>query len=164
MYYFFSVKCGSNINEKIAKQVEKVDYGDQLSNAFMEIDISKYKAVLSENNALKEIISNHVIEKINLPSNGISYNEKSSIDLSFYVKIILAITVIMLSLAFHIIYLSVASCLYYTEGSSDCWFKSWLGMPVYVSFFIDLTLYLLIGFQLVLIILILRSKIFELKR
>ena len=134
----------------------------------MEIDISEYKAVLSENKALKEIISSRVIEKIKSPlngnSNGISYNEKSSIDLGFYVKIILAITVIMLSLAFHIVYLSVASCLFYTNGSSNCWFKSWLGMPVNVSFFIDLTLYLLIGFQLVLVILILRSKIIELKK
>ena len=134
----------------------------------MEIDISEYEAVLSENKALKEIISSRVIEKINSPlngnSNGISYTEKSSIDLGFYVKIILAITVIMLSLAFHIVYLSVASCLFYTNGSSNCWFKSWLGMPVNVSFFIDLTLYLLIGFQLVLVILILRSKIIELKK
>ena len=159
---------GSNIKEKITKQVEKVGHGDKLSNGITEIDISEYEAVLSENKALKEIISNRVIERINSPSNGnsngISYNEKTSIDLSFYVKIILAITVIMLSLAFHIVYLSVASCLFYTNGSSNCWFKSWLGMPVNVSFFIDLTLYLLIGFQLVLVILILRSKIIELKK
>ncbi len=94
--------------------------------------------------------------------NEINYTKNSRIDLSFYVKIILAITVIMLSLAFHIVYLSVASCLFYTNGSSKCWIKSWLGMPVYASFFIDLTLYLLICFQLVLIILILRSKIIEL--
>ena len=65
----------------------------------------------------------------------------------------------MLSLAFHIISLSVASCLFYTNGSSQCWIKSWLGIPVYASFFIDLTLYLLIGCQLVLIILILKTKI-----
>jgi len=159
---------GSNLNEKVSKQAERVEYGDHLSNNLIEIDFSEYETLLSENKALKEIISNRVIERINLPSdrelNETSVNEKSTIELSFYMKIILAITVIMLSLAFHIIYLSVASCLFYTNGSSKCWVKSWLGMPVYASFFIDLTLYLLIGFQLVLIILILRSKIIELKR
>ncbi len=123
---------------------------------------------MSENKTLKEIISNQGIERIDssshIHSNEVRTNEKSKTDISFYVKIILAITVIMLSLAFHIVYLSVASCLFYTNGDSKCWIKSWLGMPVYASFFIDLTLYLLIGFQLVLIILILRSKIIELKK
>ena len=163
--FFFSVMSGSKINEKTSIQEEKVDYGDHLSNNLIEIDLSKYETLLSENKALKDIISNRIIERINPSSDGksneISFNEKSTIDLSFYVKIIIAITVIMLSLAFHLIYLSVASCLFYTNGSSKCWIKSWLGMPVYASFFIDLTLYLLIGFQLVLIVLILRSKLSE---
>jgi len=159
---------GSNLNEEVSKQEENVEYGDHLSNNLIEIDISEYETLISENKALKDMISSRVIERMNPPtdviSNEISFNEKSTIELGFYMKIILAITVIMLSLAFHIIYLSVASCLFYTNGSSKCWVKSWLGMPVYASFFIDLTLYLLIGFQLVLIILILRSKIIELKR
>ena len=159
---------GSNLKEKVSKREEKIDYRDHLSKNLIEIQISEYETLISENKVLKEIISNRVIERMNpssdIKSNEISVNEKSTIEISFYVKIILAITVIMLSLAFHIIYLSVASCLFYTNGSSKCWVKSWLGMPVYASFFIDLTLYLLIGFQLVLIILILRSKIFELKK
>ena len=159
---------GSNIKEKILKQDKELDNRDQLSTNFIEIDFSEYEALLTENRALKDIISNRILEKINSSSdeelNEIRFNERNSIDLSFYVKIFLAITVIMLSLAFHIVYLSVASCLFYTNGDSKCWIKSWLGMPVYASFFIDFTLYLLIGFQLVLIILILRSKISELKK
>ena len=155
---------GSNIKEKISKQEEKGIYGDHSNKKLFEIDIGEYEALLSENKALKEIISDRVIERMSQSTepNEINYTKNSRIDLSFYVKIILAITVIMLSLAFHIVYLSVASCLFYTNGSSKCWIKSWLGMPVYASFFIDLTLYLLIYFQLVLIILILRSKIIEL--
>ena len=168
MNFFFSAMSGSNLNEEVSKQEENVEYGDHLSNNLIEIDISEYETLISENKALKDMISSRVIERMNPPtdviSNEISFNEKSTIELSFYMKIILAITVIMLSLAFHIIYLSVASCLFYTNGSSKCWVKSWLGMPVYASFFIDLILYLLIDFQLVLIILILRSKIIELKR
>lgn len=159
---------GSNIKEKISKQDKESDNRDQLSTNLIEIDFSEYETLLSENKALKDIISNRVIERINPSSdeksNEVSGNDKSEIDIGFYVKIILAITVIMLSLAFHIIYLSVASCLFYTNGDQNCWIKSWLGMPVYASFFIDLTLYLLIGFQLILIILILRSKIIELKK
>lgn len=155
---------GSNIKGKILKQEEKSIYGDYLEKKLIEVGFDEYETLLSENKALKEIISDRVIERMgqSQEKNQIEDIENSEIDLSFYVKIILAITVIMLALAFHIVYLSVASCLFYTNGSSKCWIKSWLGMPVYASFFIDLTLYLLIGFQLVLIILILRSKISEL--
>ena len=108
-----------------------------MSHKLIEIDISEYEALLSENRALKEIISDRIIERLSptseIGSNEIEHNKNSKIDLSFYVKVILAITLIMLSLAFHIVYLSVASCLFYTNGSSKCWIKSWLGMPVYAS-------------------------------
>ena len=116
---------------------------------------------MSENQLLKQIISNHFNEKIDTGKkiSSSEFDDHTHHDYSFYMKIILAIAVIMLSLAFHIISLSVASCLFYTNGSSQCWIKSWLGIPVYASFFIDLTLYLLIGCQLVLIILILKTKI-----
>ncbi|MFX1338007.1 MAG: hypothetical protein ACFFDK_05320 [Promethearchaeota archaeon] len=156
---------GSNIKEKLLKPEEKSIYGDHSDKKLIKIEFDEYEALLSENKALKGLISDRIIEKMvrSPESNQKEYNKNSKIDLNFYVKIILAIIVIMLSLAFHIVYLSVASCLFYTNGSSDCWVKSWLGIPVYASFFIDLTLYLLIGFQLVLIILILRSKISELK-
>ncbi|TFG30364.1 MAG: hypothetical protein EU532_01050 [Promethearchaeota archaeon] len=152
--------CGLKVKDD-SNQQEKIKSPIQGYNHLIEVDKSEYQGLLSENLLLKQIISNHFNEKFDNGKKISSSEFKGHIhhDYGFYMKIILAIAVIILSLAFHIVYLSVASCLFYTNGSSQCWIKSWLGIPVYASFFIDLTLYLLIGCQLVLIILILKTKI-----
>jgi len=82
---------------------------------------------------------------------------------SFYVQIFLGIFVIILSLGFHILYLSVTSCLTYNEGNPFCWIANWLGIYIHASFYIDVILYSLIAIQVSLIILLVRNKLHELK-
>ena len=157
----------SKINDKISKTQEKPTCVDQWNTDLIKIHRHEYETLISQNKFLSELLSGFVNRGVNSSSEKLSTKtidkKQLKTDYGFYAKIIIAITVIMLALAFHIVYLSVASCLFYTNGNSECWIKSWLGMPVYASFFIDLTLYLLIGFQLILIIMILKSKIEDIK-
>ncbi|MFX0070985.1 MAG: hypothetical protein ACFFAO_07840 [Candidatus Hermodarchaeota archaeon] len=152
----------SNSKDEALKSDNK-DIYDEKNKNYIEIANHEYESLVSENRALKSIISSSFIKRLEVSSNKesdeVQYGKKTKADIGFYIKIILAISVIILSLAFHIVYLSVTSCLYHTNGSSQCWIKSWLGTRVNASFFIDLTLYLLIGLQLILIVLIIKNKI-----
>lgn len=154
---------GSNIKDKVSRQERIPKYGESSKNETLQLNRDEYEALLSENEILKKIISDRIFENrsssTNSSSSDFGVTMKQKTDFTFYLKIILAISVIILALAFHIVYLSVASCLFYTNGSSGCWIKSWLGMTVNASFFIDLTLYLLIGLQVLLIILIIKHKL-----
>ena len=84
-----------------------------------------------------------------------------SIRKSFYFQIILGIIVIILSLGFHILYLSVTDCLLFNNGDPGCWIKNWLGINIHASFYLDILLYSLIAIQVLLIILIIRNQVTE---
>jgi hypothetical protein len=79
----------------------------------------------------------------------------------FYFQIILGILVIVLSLGFHILYLSVTDCLLFNNGDLGCWIKNWLGLNIHASFYLDILLYSLITLQILLIILIIRNQLAE---
>ena len=53
---------GSNIKKKISKQDKKLDFKDQLSNNFIEIDFSEYEALLSENKRVLILCYNHELK------------------------------------------------------------------------------------------------------
>ena len=147
-------KKGDNLNEQV-NYTELIQQYYQLNN--------ENQHLFEENKVLKNLI----LEKqdYNLQS-YIKDNDtihvsplKLKIKRSFYIQIVLGLLVIILSLGFHIVYLAVTDCLMYNDGNPDCWIKSWLGISIHASFFIDLFLYSLILLQSILIILIIRSKI-----
>ena len=70
-----------------------------------------------------------------------------------------SILVIVLSLGFHILYLSVTDCLLFNNGDPGCWIKNWLGIDIHASFYLDILLYSLIAIQILLIILIIRNQV-----
>ncbi|MFX1315943.1 MAG: hypothetical protein ACFE9T_08775 [Promethearchaeota archaeon] len=152
------------------KPRKKGDNLDEQDN-YTEL-IQKYSQLNNENQNLIE--ENKVLKKLILEKQD--YNSQSSIKnddnilishlkikRSFYIQIVLGLLVIILSLGFHIVYLAVTDCLLYNEGNPDCWIKSWLGINLHASLFIDLFLYALIFIQSLLIILIIRSKINEVR-
>ncbi|MHA2005816.1 MAG: hypothetical protein ACW980_00755 [Promethearchaeota archaeon] len=129
--------------------------------------LDKYSRLEEENQNLKEesrILKEVVIEKAK-NHNQISNTEKINIKSQkilrlkpiFYIQIIIGIGIIVLSLGFHILYLSVTDCLLFEDGDPTCWHKNWLGIEIHVSFYLDLVLYSLIGLTSILIILIIRS-------
>jgi hypothetical protein len=147
----------NNLNEKDAHFTDLTKRYNELYNKFHHLN--------EENKVLKDII----IEKQDRDFQT-SLNDKADgnirlnrVKRSFYIKIILGLLVIILSLGFHIVYLAVTDCLLYNDGNPGCWIKSWLGINIHASFFIDLFLYLLIFLQSILIILIIRSKINEVR-
>lgn len=112
--------------------------------------------LLNEKKFLKELIIDQLKKNKNLISNPPLRNR--SVSKNLYFQIILGIIVIILSLGFHILYLSVTDCLLFTNGDPGCWIKNWLGMNVHASFYLDLLLYSLIGLQVILIILIIKNQ------
>ncbi|MFX1322150.1 MAG: hypothetical protein ACFFAQ_10955 [Promethearchaeota archaeon] len=134
--------------------------------------IKKYNELYNEYHHLSE--KNKVLKELILEKQDNNFqsslNDKKDVNFhpnrtkrSFYIQIILGLLVIILSLGFHIVYLGVTDCLLYNDGNPDCWIKSWLGIGIHASFYIDLFLYSLIFLQSLLIILIIRSKISEFK-
>lgn len=116
----------------------------------------KNQNLLNEKKLLKELIIDQLKKNENLILNPPLMHRRVS--KYFYFQIILGILVIILSLGFHILYLSVTDCLLFTNGDSGCWIKSWLGMNVHASFYLDLLLYSLIGLQVILIIFIIKNQ------
>jgi hypothetical protein len=123
---------------------------------------NKNHELVFRNSILKKKVSELEDEKIlNAQINDIKYKRSFTFKSYFYAQVIIAISVIILALAFHIVYLSITDCLFYTEGNSDCWLKSWAGITIHASFFIDLTLYLLIGAQTILVLLLIRKALHD---
>ena len=158
----------TRINHNNVKPRKKGDNLNEQDN-YTEL-IQKYNQLNNENQHLFEenkVLKNLILEKQDY-NFQYSINNKENIRIhpnrikrSFYIQIVLSLLVIILSLGFHIVYLAVTDCLMYTDGNPDCWIKSWLGISIHASFFIDLFLYSLIFLQSILIILIIRSKINE---
>lgn len=132
--------------------------------------IQKIYQLTNENQQLNEenkVLKDLILEKqddnfhsfINNKEDLLFYPNKAK--KSFYFQIVIGLLVIILSLGFHIVYLAVTDCLMYSGGNSECWIKSWLGISIHASFFLDLFLYSLIFLQSILIILIIRNKINE---
>lgn len=121
--------------------------------------------LVQENSILKDLVVENTKEKfVNslIRTNLLNpVNKYPKIGKSFYAQVILGISVIILSLGFHILYLAVTSCLMYTDGNPGCWIVSWLGIDLHASFYLDVMLYSLIGIQVILIILIIRDKILK---
>jgi hypothetical protein len=118
----------------------------------------------NENDILKEIVlkdtkKNHQSVK----NDNIKIQDQKSIRIkkSFYFQIILSIGIIVLSLGFHILYLSVTDCLLFSGGNPGCFYKSWMGIKIHASFFLDLMLYAIIASVSILIILIIRNLFYE---
>ena len=123
---------------------------------------NKNHELVFKNSILKQKVSDLEEEKVLYTQiNDIRYKRSSSFKPYFYAQVVIAISVIILALAFHIVYLSVTDCLLYNEGNGDCWYKSWAGIRVHASFFIDLTLFSLIGAQIILILLLIRKGLHE---
>ncbi|MFX0037627.1 MAG: hypothetical protein ACFE9I_18560 [Candidatus Hermodarchaeota archaeon] len=118
-----------------------------------------------ENNLLKDVIIENNKKKFqDSLKEGESLNpgiKYQKIGKSFYAQIILGISVIILTLGFHIVYLAVTSCLLYNNGDFGCWVANWLGIDIHASFYIDIILYSLIIIQVTLLILIIRNKLNE---
>ncbi len=112
-----------------------------LKNLIIENTKPKFKGSLIEGDLLKPVVKYPKIGK------------------SFYIQIFLGIFVIILSLGFHILYLSVTSCLTYSDGNTNCWIVNWLGIDIHASFYLDVFLYSLIAIQITLIFLIIRTKL-----
>ncbi len=98
---------------------------------------------------------------VNKESTDFQPHKNMKIKKSFYVQIILAIGIIVLSLGFHILYMSVADCLLFTDGDPACFYKSWMGIKIHASFYLDLMLYSIIISVSILIILIIKNMIYE---
>lgn len=133
---------------------------------YNEIKIENYK-LKQENSILKDIVTENTKEKF---ENSLIGEDLSNpvikfpkIGTSFYFQIILGISVIVLILGFHILYLAVTSCLMYTDGNPGCWIVSWLGIDLHASFYLDVMLYSLIGIQVLLIVLIIQDKVLKKK-
>ncbi|UCC20611.1 MAG: hypothetical protein JSV62_04805 [Promethearchaeota archaeon] len=147
--------------------IDKLNKGD--GNLYKEYETLKEKnyQLEHENNLLKEVILEN--EKNNFQSSLREGDPLKSIvkypkiGKSFYLQIFLGIFVIILSLGFHLLYLSVTSCLMYNEGKSFCWIANWLGFNIHASLFLDIVLYSLIAVQIILILIIVRNKIHEIK-
>jgi hypothetical protein len=128
----------------------------------------EYEKLKTQNNKLNyenEMLKKLIIEnsKKQLPGSLIKVNPINptnnypKLGKVFYIQIILGISIIILSLGFHLLYLAVTSCLMYTDGDFSCWIVNWLGIDLHASFYLDLMLYLLIIFQVILIILLIRN-------
>lgn len=135
----------NNLNngyEKLNKQNSKLHQENELlKKIIIKTTKKQFHSSLIRPNLLKSIIEYPKIGKI------------------FYFQIFLGILVIVLSLGFHILYLSVTSCLMYNDGNPFCWIVSWLGIDIHASFYLDIILYSLIGVQIIIIILIIRDKL-----
>ena len=136
-----------------------------------KILLEKYSKLKEENQILKNegrILKEIVLEEkkknhqmINRESTDFQPHKNMKIKKSFYVQIILAIGIIVLSLGFHILYMSVADCLLFKDGDPACFYKSWMGLEIHASFYLDLMLYSIIISVSILILLIIRNMFNE---
>jgi len=151
------------------KNLEFEEQADRNDKYYMNL-VEKYNQLKEENQNLSDeskILKDLIIERtkknyqISLIEAGNLNNshKNSEIKNSFYIQIILGIIVIVLSLGFHILYLSITDCLLYNGGDSGCWIKNWLGIDIHASFYLDVMLYSLIALQSLLIILIIRTQL-----
>lgn len=151
------------------KYLEFEEQADRNNKNYMKL-VEKYDQLKEENQnlsdeskILKDVIlenakKNYQISLIEAGNLNNSY-KNSEIKKSFYFQIILGIIVIVLSLGFHILYLSITDCLLYNGGDPGCWIKNWLGIDIHGSFYLDIMLYSLITLQFILIILIIRNQL-----
>lgn len=150
-----------------------IESKDKLNKGYSDIYI-KYNELKTENYILKQensILKDIVIENTREKHENSLISEDllapvikfPKIGTSFYFQIILGISVIVLILGFHILYLAVTSCLMYNNGNFGCWIVSWLGIDLHASFYLDVMLYSLIGIQVLLIILIIQDKFLKKK-
>ncbi|MHA2181692.1 MAG: hypothetical protein ACXAAH_09740 [Promethearchaeota archaeon] len=155
-----SRKNNLEIEEKSNKTSIK---SNELINKYFRLK-EENQTLKNETRILKEIVlestrKNHQSETRDITD--LQPHENMKIKKSFYVQIILAIGIIILSLGFHILYLSVADCLLFNSGDPSCYYKSWMGLRIHASFFLDLMLYSIIASVSVLIILMIRSMVSE---
>ena len=115
--------------------------------------------LLQESKILKNLIIENAKKNDQISNNSDNSQKNSEFKNSFYFQIIIGITVIILSLGFHILYLAITDCLLYNGGDSGCWIKNWLGIDIHGSFFLDIMLYSLIALQFLLIMLIIRNHL-----
>ncbi len=115
--------------------------------------------LLQESKILKDLIIENAKKNDQISNNSDNSQKDSEFKNSFYFQIIIGITVIILSLGFHILYLAITDCLLYNGGDSGCWIKNWLGIDIHGSFFLDIMLYSLIALQFLLIMLIIRNHL-----
>jgi len=146
---------------------EEIDIGDLISRKLLD----KYSRLKEENQTLKN--ESRILKDIFLEEKTKNYqmsirestdfqpHKGMKIKKSFYVQIILSIGIIVLSLGFHILYMSVADCLLFKDGDPICFYKSWMGLEIHASFFLDLMLYSIIISVSILILLIIRNKFNE---
>jgi len=147
--------------EKKKLDFEKQDHKSE--KKFQDL-ITQINLLKKENESLKDLVVGRVKKNyqkskdkasilLNPSVNNLSFKK------SFYFQIILGIIVIVLSLGFHILYLSVTDCLLFTNGDPGCWIKNWLGIDIHASFYLDVLLYSLIAIQILLIIFIIRNQL-----
>ena len=147
----------SKKNLEIEEQAKKVNGNYQKIIRQNHLLTKEKQTLLNENKILKNLIIEYLKKKEIFSLNPSVKNE--SVKKVVYFQIILGILVIVLSLGFHILYLSVADCLLFNNGSPGCWIKSWLGINIHASFFLDILLYSLIAIQILLIVLIVKNHI-----
>ena len=133
--------------------------------------LERYSRLKEENQSLKnesKILKDIVLEETKKnhqmslkESINLQPHKNIKIKRSFYFQIILAIGIIVLSLGFHILYMSVADCLLFKDGDPACFYKSWMGIRIHASFYLDLMLYSIIISVSILIILIIKNMIYE---
>ena len=142
---------------------------EQLDIGYIDLQI-KYNELKTENYKLKQ--ENSILKDVVVDNNKEEFQnslfekdllnpvlEFPKIGKSLYIQIILGISVIVLSLGFHILYLAVTSGLMYNDGDPSSWIVSWLGIDLHASLFLDLMLYSLILLQVILIVLIIRNTL-----
>ena len=133
--------------------------------------LNNYSRLKEENQSLKnerKILKDIVLEETKKNhqmsiKESINFQPHKNIKIkrSFYFQIILAIGIIVLSLGFHILYISVADCLLFKDGDPACFYKSWMGIKIHASFYLDLMLYSIIISVSILILLIIRNMFNE---
>jgi len=146
---------------------EEIDYLGVNPREILE----RYSRLKEENQSLKnesKILKDIVLEETKKNhqmsiKESINFQPHKNIKIkrSFYFQIILAIGIIVLSLGFHILYISVADCLLFKDGDPACFYKSWMGIRIHASFYLDLMLYSIIISVSILILLIIRNMFNE---
>lgn len=146
---------------------EEIDIRDLVPRELLD----KYSRLKEENQTLKnesrilkDIVLEEEMKKYQMSireSTAFQPHKGMKIKKSFYIQIILSIGIIVLSLGFHILYMSVADCLLFKDGDPACFYKSWMGLEIHASFFLDLMLYSIIISVSILILLIIRNMFNE---
>ena len=121
----------TGLNKERLELEVNIESKDKLNKGYSDIYI-KYNELKTENFKLKQentILKDIVIENTREKHENSLISEDllapvvkfPKIGKSFYFQIILGISVIVLILGFHILYLAVTSCLMYNDGNPGCW-------------------------------------------